>query len=306
MTRRERGQGFMRHTYFIVGVVFVASGALVALAQNSKSKAVLPKVTELKGSLSPVPMLQSDNTQSIVAQIKAAVEKGHALYEAQERFDESYRNFMKVVQFLQDKQQASLLCKSPEAANAYLAASKQLGEFQVLRLQFSAMLTALRVVPRETLTPARKNQLSQVLSYETEVSKLAPIVDGLFSEQMRAEIDAQNCKDETLRLAAKSKKGLVLPSSKNPAKPNVLPPATPQNAPFSVNNIDCSSPFVVFIDGAPIGTASANSTTSFSAMTGAHSLCLAPANDPESCDDPSNNVDSYIYDGWWVKAQCPE
>lgn len=295
-TRRYRG--------FLVGV-FLVLGA-VAFGQNTKSKIVLPKPTELKGSLAPMPMLQSDNTQTIVAQIKNATEKGRALYQAQESFDESYRGFMKVVQFLQDKRQPSLVCKSPEAASAYLAASKQLGEFQVLRLQFSAMLTPLREVPRQTLTPARKKQLSQVLTYEKEVAKLAPIIDGLFSEQMRGEIVTQGCKDESLRIVAKSKKGLVLPALKNAAKPNTLPPAAPQNAPFSVNNIDCSSPFVVFIDGAPIGTASANSTTSFSATNGAHSLCLAPADDPESCDDPSNNVESFIYDGWWVKAQCPE
>ena len=278
----------------------------VAFGQNTKSKIVLPKPTELKGSLAPMPMLQSDNTRSIVAQIKGATEKGRALYQAQERFDESYRSFMKVVQFLQDKRQPALLCKSPEAAGAYLAAGKQLGEFQVLRLQFSAMLTSLREVPRQTLTPARKEQLSQVLTYEGEAAKLALIVDGLFSEQMRAEILAQGCKDESLRVVAKSKKGLVLPASKTPVKPNTLPPAALQNAPFSVNNIDCGSPFVVFLDGAPIGTASANSTTSFSATTGAHALCLAPERDPESCDDPANNVESYLYDGWWIKAQCPE
>ena len=141
-----------------------------------------------------------------------------------------------------------------------------------MRLQYSAALTSLREVPRQTLTPARKTQLAQVLTYEKEVSRLAPIIDALFSEQLRGEIMARGCKEEALRLVAKSKKGLVLAASKNAAKPNTLPPATPQNAPFSVNNIDCSSPFVVFIDGAPIGTASANSTTSFSASNGAHSL----------------------------------
>lgn len=276
-----------------------------AIGQPKKSIS-LPRSTELKGSLAPLPLVSRDNTKVLVEQLRAAIEKGRALYQAQERFDDSYRGFMKVVQFLQDKNQASLLCKSPEAAQDYLAASKQLGDFQVLRLQFSAMLTSLREVPKQTLTPARKSQLAQVIAYEKEVSELAPILDSLFSEQMRAEVLARGCKEESLRVVAKSKKGLVLPASKLPAKPNALPPAKPQSAPFSINNIDCSTPFVVFIDGTPLGTASANQTTSFSAEQGAHALCLAPANDPESCDDPANNVASYIYDGWWVKAQCPE
>jgi hypothetical protein len=285
--------------------VLLASLLFAVADGQEKKKVTLPLATELKGSLAPRPMISSDNTKALVEHLRASIEKGRALYQAQERFDDSYRGFMKVVQFLQDKNQAALLCKSPEAARDYLAASKQLGEFQVLKLQYSAMLTSLRSVPKQTLTPARKNQLEQVLAYEKEVDALAPILDGLFSEQMRAEIDARGCKTEALQLTAKSKKGLVLPTSKTPTRPNTLPPAKPQDAPFSINNIDCGTPFVVFIDGEPLGTASSNQTTSFSTTLGAHSLCLAPANDPDICDDPSSNVESYIYDGWWIKAQCP-
>lgn len=287
----------------------VLGASLFSFAQPKKAPKVyiLPESTELKGALAPMPLPSGTSTRALLEQLKAAVEKGRALYSASQRFDESYRSFMGVVRFLQERNQPNLLCKSQDAAKAYLAASTQLGEFQVLRLQFAALLGPLQSASDQTLTPARKQELERVISYANEVSALAPIVDSLFNTQMRAEIEARGCKEESLRLVAndKSKKGLTFQPSITPPKPGTLPPAVLGSAPFSVNNIDCASPFLVFVDGVPVGTAGANSVTSFSTQTGPHQLCLAPSDDPEACSDPSNQVDSYIYEGWWIRAQCP-
>jgi hypothetical protein len=311
----------MRRKLVIPSVLVAALGAALASAQAPEearparppSAPALP--AKFKGPLGPMPLMSGASTHDLIKIIEDAIERGRAAHQASLDFDERYRLFVGALRVHQQAGSPQAVCKSPEAAKAYLEGSARLAEFKARRAEFAALLPPLRAARdnREALTPARRGQIERVLAYDEESSELEPKLEALFFEQMQGEIEALGCSEEALAKVSKEKPKLAAlytpPANTKPGRSdgsaNQLPPASPARVPFTINNVDCNSPFLVVMDGEPVGTASANGVTSFSATAGWHSLCLAAEGDPEACNSRSSGVRTYVYEGWWIRAQCP-
>jgi hypothetical protein len=267
--------------------------------------------SRFKGALGPLPLPSGGSTKEILTRIDEATAKGRAAYQASRDFDDRYRTFLKALREAQKAGSPAAVCKNPEAAKAYLEASGKLGEFKTRRAEFSGLLGPLRAAQgdKDALTPARLGQIDRILRYDSDAAALEPALEALYAEQMLGEVTALGCSDEALVLASKEKPSLAPAYAPAPAnaqpQPWMLPVAKPGKVPFTINNVDCDTAFSVVMDGEPLGKATPNAVTSFSATAGWHWLCLAPDGSPDACQSSSAGVRTYLYEGWWVRAQCP-
>src|SRR5262249_9054657 len=161
------------------------------------STLTLPGPEAWKDPLGAMPLPNGTSTHDLITRIQDAIEKGRAAYQSSQEFDDDYRAFMVVVRVLQTKGNPDSICRSPEAAKAFLDAKTKLSEFKLARLQFSSMLTPLRAAKddHEALTPAWRSQIERILEYDQSSASLETDLSNRFSEQMQQEIDDRDCKD---------------------------------------------------------------------------------------------------------------
>lgn len=297
-------------------VLFSLLLTLTARAASGQevAKAPLPALP-LKGALGAVPLNKGGaSTLDLIALIEEATAKGRLAHEASREFEERYRIFVGSLRDWQKRGSPGKVCQSPEAARAYLEGASFLDTFQKRRAEFAALIAPLKEAKGATyaLTPARLHQIERILAYHEEAKALEPYLEGLFSQQMKGEIESMGCSKEALAEISREKPQLasLYGSALEPTRPRwlpsgLLPPAKAGRVPFTINNVDCETPFLVVLDGETIGTASAQGVTSFTATEGWHSLCLAAEGDRDLCYSGASGVRTYIYEGWWVRAQCP-
>jgi hypothetical protein len=262
-------------------------------------------VADLKGPLGPLPVAPNTSTRDVLERLDEAMIRGRAFQEQRDEFDAHYRAFFDALRGLRE---GANLCKDPSAARSFVGAREALSQVRASQREFTEAASSIAAArdDGERLSPARQAQIERVLSFAARAEDSAEETARLFREQLTPEIDARECEEKTLRAAASASPApRYAAPPKGPAPAWVLSVTRREEVPFTINNLDCGSPFVVYLDGTPLGVASANALTSFTSSAGWHSLCLAADGDESACRDRAEGARSFLSEGWWARAQCP-
>lgn len=123
--------------------------------------------------------------------------------------------------------------------------------------------------------------------------------------QLGRELTRRHCTPELLAAAAAQPELYRVPEDVRPPPPLVRTEPAPPAATFTVDNVECSDPVGIYVDGTWIGEVPARGKATLQAAKGRRTLCLLPEPGSASCGDRGTVRETYLHDGWSVRMRCP-